>query len=144
MIKTTQIKIKTEEHELFIDITSRIKDIVKQTKIKNGQIIIYTRHTTMGIKIMETEALLLNDFKNFLFRLAPKNGIYYHNEVEKRQVPDNERLNAHSHIWSLFINTSETIPIIDGKMCLGKWQNIVLVECDAGRDREIIIQVIGE
>ena len=90
------------------------------------------------------ETLLASDIKNFLFRLAPKDGIYYHNELNKRQVPDNERLNAHSHIWSFVINVSETIPIIDGKMCLGEWQRIALVECDAGRTRKVIIQVIGE
>jgi len=142
MIKNYTIELETQPHELIIDITDKVKSYLDG--VKNGQVTIYSTHTTMGVKVLESEALLLTDIKNFLYKLAPKDGIYYHNEVQKRQVPDNERLNAHSHLWSFVINVSETIPIINGELMLGKWQKIVLVECDPGRKRTYLIQVIGE
>ena len=144
MIINKQFNIITEQHELFIDITKKIEKIVADTKIVNGQVTVYSMHTTLGIKVMEMEDLLKADLKNFLYRLAPMNGVYYHNNTQIRQVPDNERLNAHSHIWSFVIDSSSTIPIINGMVYLGKWQKIVAIECDAGRERGIVVQVSGE
>jgi len=138
------IKKKTEKR--FMDISEDIKKIIKESKIKNGFVNIFTKHTTCGIKIMENEILSLVDITNHIEKIAPDNKEYQHNRIELRQVPTNERVNGVSHVRMLYFPTSETIPIIDGKIAMGKWQSIFLVEMDYSqpfREREIVIAIIN-
>ena len=104
-----------------------------------GLLHIFTKHTTCAIKIIESELLLLADINNFLNELIPQHNNYMHDKIEIRQVPPNERVNAFSHLRQLMFSTSETIPVVDGKLDLGKWQSIFLVELDPARDREIVL-----
>ena len=94
------------------------------------------------------------DVRFFLDKLAPrwkdpeggqKNIKYLHDLISLRDdVPEDERINGHSHIRSLFFNSSETIPVAQGERMLGQWKSIFLVELDTGRDREIVCTFIGE
>lgn len=104
-----------------------------------GLVNVFTTHTTCAIKIIENEILLLADINAFLDRLIPKNGDYMHDKIEIRDVPINERINAFSHLRQLFLPTSETIPVQDGKLMLGKWQSLFLVELDPIRERDVIL-----
>jgi secondary thiamine-phosphate synthase enzyme len=65
-----------------------------------------------------------------------------HDKIEIREVPVNERINAHSHLRQLLLPTSETIPVENGKLLLGKWQSVYLVELDPIRDREVVLTFI--
>ncbi len=103
---------------------------------------IFTTHTTCAVKIIEGEILLLADINNFLDKLIPKENNYMHDKIEIREVPVNERINAYSHLRQLLLPTSETIPVSDGKLMLGKWQSIYLVEFDPIRERDVIITYI--
>ena len=105
----------------------------------NGLVNIFSRHTTCGVRILENETLLMTDYQRFLEKQAPLDSFYAHNIIEARDVPPDERINGHSHIRTLFFPTSETIPVKNGKMLLGKWQDIFLVDLDPSREREIII-----
>lgn len=129
------MKLQLQTDKTFTDIT----DMIKVEEGFNGLINIFSTHTTAGIRILENEKLLLADYQRVLDQFAPKDGFYGHNIIDARDVPPDERLNGHSHIRTLFFPTSETIPIIDGKMQLGKWQRIFLVELDQAREREVII-----
>jgi len=131
--------MKIETTKTFTDIT----DLVKIPKGFNGLVNIFSRHTTAGVRILENEKLLLADYERILEQFAPKTGFYAHNIIDARDVPPTERINGHSHIRTLFFPTSETIPIVKGKMLLGKWQRIFLVELDPLREREIIITFIS-
>lgn len=131
------MKIKTTK--TFTDIT----DEIKIPKGFNGLVNIFSRHTTAGIRILESETLLMADYQRILEEFAPETGFYAHNIIEARDVPPTERINGHSHIRTLFFPTSETIPIKNGKMLLGKWQRIFLVELDPKRTREVIITFIS-
>jgi len=104
-----------------------------------GLIHIFSCHTTCGVRILENETLLKTDYQRFLEKQAPLDSFYAHNIIEARDVPPEERINGHSHIRTLFFPTSETIPVKNGKMLLGKWQDIFLVDLDPSREREIII-----
>ena len=116
-----------------------ITQMIEIPKDFTGLIHIFSTHTTCGIKILENETLLKTDYQRFLEKQAPSFGSYSHNIIEYRDVPPEERLNGHSHIRVLFFQTSETIPVKNGKMLLGKWQDIFLVDLDPSREREIII-----
>ncbi len=136
-----QIIIRTEKQ--FSPLNDLLKEFV-QNKKGSGIVHVFTTHTTCAIKIIEGETLLLADINNFLDTLIPKDGHYMHDRIEIRDVPTNERINAHSHLRQLFLPTSETIPVQDGKLLLGKWQTVYLVELDPIRDRKIIFSYIGE
>ena len=144
-MKRKIIKINTDK--LFIDITSDVVNFCQSMSQKNGLVNIFSRHTTCCVKILEDELLHKTDVRFFLDKIAPKwkepegdhkNIKYLHDLVSLREdCPPDEPINGHSHIRSLFFNSSETIPVIDGAPILGKWQSIFVVELDPMRDREI-------
>lgn len=136
-----EIIITTEKQ--FTRLNDYLNDFIKDKK-GAGLLHVFTTHTTCAIKIIEGEILLLADINNFLDTLIPKENNYMHDRIEIRDVPVNERINAHSHLRQLFLPTSETIPVQDGKMMLGKWQSVYLVELDPIRDRNVIFTYIGE
>lgn len=145
-IKTKKLKIKTQKSPQFIDLTDEVVSFVGQSGIKNGQVLVCSQHTTAAIKINENEPLLINDMENFLGSLAPQDKFYNHNDFEKRtaNMQKDECPNGHAHCQHLLLQTSETLPIIAGKLQLGAWQRIFLIELDRARERGVVIQVMGE
>jgi secondary thiamine-phosphate synthase enzyme len=133
------IEISTAEPLEFIDLTDRINQFLAAERIVHGEVTIFSRHTTAAIRINEAEDLLLEDFKAFLRSLCPEQRAYHHNDMSRRKPPiaPDERPNAHSHLMHLLLSTSETVPIIDGRLALGTWQRVFLVELDGPRTRQV-------
>jgi secondary thiamine-phosphate synthase enzyme len=129
----------------FIDLTDQAKDLIKASKIKNGLFNIQSRHTTVAVIVNESEPLLISDMKKMLEKLIPKNNEYQHDNFEIRTVNmcDGECANGHSHCKQILLNSSYTFNIIDGKIDLGVWQRIFMVELDRKRDREISLMAMG-
>jgi len=127
----------------LIDLTAKIKKIVKASKIKDGFLIIFAKHTTAGLKISENEPRLLKDIANFLEKAAPRSNRYFHDDIHLRNCPPDERINAHAHLKQFGLNTSEIIPLVNGSLTLGKWQSLFFVELDGSRKREIHVQIVG-
>ncbi len=144
IIHTTNLTLETKEGPSFQDLTAQIQEVVAQSGITNGLVLVFTKHTTSGLRINENEKRLLEDIQLHLEELAPKKAKYLHDDVHLRDCPANERLNGHAHLKSLALNSSETVPLIGGELMLGKWQSILFFELDGGRQREIIVQVLGE
>jgi len=144
------LKIKTKKYLQFIDLTDKIKKLVKETGIKNGLITVFSKHTTLAIKINEKEKGFFKDFAELFDQLIPQKKYYRHNDLSIRtenivcSPGATDCLNGHSHCQHLLLGTSESIPLITGKINLGIWQKIFAIELDAGKNREIIIQTIGE
>lgn len=139
------LEFETKNEFEFIDITSRIKEVFKKSGIKEGLIIIFSLHTTLAIKINEFEALLVKDFFKFLEMLTPKDKEYFHDRLElRKEISVNEPKNARGHIKNLILETSQTIPIFDSTISLGKWQSVFVVETSGPRKRKILVQVCGE
>jgi secondary thiamine-phosphate synthase enzyme len=136
MIERTKIVINTEKQ--FTPLDDYIHDFIKDKK-GSGMVNVFVAHTTCAIKIMEGEILLLSDVNEYLNQTFPKENGYKHDIIEIRDVPLNERVNGHSHMKQLFFGTDVNIPVEDGKMLLGKWQAVFLVEFDPIRDREVYI-----
>lgn len=131
--------IKTEKQ--FTDLKPYIEDFLKD-KRGTGLLHVFVAHTTCAIKIMEGEILLLSDVNDYLTKTFPKEGGYRHDIIEIRDVPIDERVNGFSHMRQLFFDVSTTIPVQDGKMELGTWQSVFLVEFDPMRDRKVILSYI--
>ena len=114
---------------------------------------VYSPHTTCCIFQTENEILHLVDVRFFLDKQAPyvkqpegehRNVKYLHDMISLRaDVPVDEKINGHSHIRSLFFNSSENIPVKEGKLRLGKWKRVFFVELDPERERELIITFIN-
>jgi secondary thiamine-phosphate synthase enzyme len=139
------IKKESRSQIEFVDITHDVDEILAQSGVKSGLVQIFSPHTTAGVAINEKEPLLIQDFQRLLYRLVPIDERYSHDLFElKRTVRSDGRSNGHSHCKNLLVGVSETIPVENGKMLLGKLQSVFLVELDGARKREIVVQIIGE
>jgi secondary thiamine-phosphate synthase enzyme len=129
----------------FIDITDEVVAVVENSGVVFGQVSVFSNHTTAAIKINEHEPLLLQDMARILSEFAPPHAEYEHNDFSRRTVnmTEDECANGHAHIQHLFLSASETIPIIDGRLALGVWQRIFLIELDRSRSRQVMVTVMG-
>ncbi len=144
--KTFCLRVKTEEAPQFIDITEWVSGCISESTIANGFAVVFSKHTTAAVKINENEPLLLEDMAAFLEGVAPRHAPYQHNDFEIRTVnmtPD-ESPNGHAHLQHLLLGTSETVPVINGEMQFGTYQSIFFIELDHPRNREVMVQVVGE
>ncbi len=129
-------------HE-FLDITDDVLRVVHQCGVREGVAHISSIHTTAAISINENEPLLLEDFRSLLQRLAPV-GDYEHNDLSRRyDVGSDEPKNGDAHCRALILSPSESVPITAGRLDLGTWQRIFLIELDGPRSRQVTVQVIG-
>lgn len=114
----------------YIDITDKITDVVEKCRIKDGVCHLFLPGTTAGFLLNENCAMLMGDFNNMYDRLAPSDKLYQH--------PDN----AHSHLRASIVTQHITMPISNGKLKLGTWQKILLMEFDTSdREREVVVTV---
>ncbi len=144
--KSFCLSVKTKEAPEFIDITDWVSNCVIDSRITNGFAVVYSKHTTAAVKINENEPLLLEDMASFLEGVAPRHAPYRHNDFEIRTVnmnPD-ESPNGHAHLQHLLLGTSETVPILNGEMQFGTYQSIFFIELDHPRNREVMVQVVGD
>lgn len=129
----------------FIDITEDVADAVAHSGVENGIAVVFSRHTTAAIKLNESEPELLKDMARFLAEIAPRERDYHHNNFEIRTVnmEEDECPNAHSHCQHLMLSASESVPILDGRLHLGRWQRFFLIELDRSKERRVTVQVLG-
>ena len=143
-IKTEILKLKTKKELEFIDITDKILEMVRKLNVKEGFVNIFSKHTTLAIKINENEKLLMKDYYWLMNKVAPDSGNYFHDKIDLRiNCPENEPKNAKGHLRCMLMETSQVIPIIERKICLGKWQRIFAIETSGARKREVILQIVG-
>ena len=139
------IELETEPGISIYNITPHIRELLATTSIQNGQVLVFSRHTTTALAINENEVRLLSDIKGFLRKLAPETGPYLHNDLHLRpNIPEDEPMNAHSHLMAMMLTTSEVIPIVDGTLALGTWQSVLFFDLDGPRKRSISCQLSGD
>jgi len=131
-----EITLSTNKKQEIIDLTSKVSEIIKKSKVKNGLCNVFAAHATAAIIINENyDPNVCLDILDALNKLIPA-GIWRHDRIDG---------NADAHIKSTILGPSETIPINDGKLELGRWQNIAFVELDGPRsNRKIIVTIIGD
>ena len=139
MVETHKIKVKSDGNCHIIDITGDTAEAVAKSHISNGTVVIFNVGSTAAITTIEYEPGLVNyDMAAAFEKIAPQNGRYEH---EKTWHDDN----GHAHVRASLLGPSLTVPIVDGQMTLGTWQQIVLVDFDTRpRTRTVICQVSGE
>jgi secondary thiamine-phosphate synthase enzyme len=139
------LEIETRGAPEFHDITDDIISVVADSGVTFGQVTVFSSHTTAAIRINENEPLLLRDMARALRQIAPSGDYYEHNDFGRRTVnmhPD-EPANGHAHCQQLFLASSETVPVIDGRPALGEYQRMFLIELDHPRMRKVLVTVVG-
>lgn len=145
-VRGTSIRIATAHPTEFIDLTHRLEAIVADARIRTGLITVQTLHTTTAIVVNEHEPWLLADFAALLQRIAPVDGEYQHDGAPARtaQPTAGERINGHAHCRALLLPSSAGLTIAGGRLHLGRWQRVFLVELDGPQEREVSVVVVGE
>jgi secondary thiamine-phosphate synthase enzyme len=140
------IGVATTRPTEFIDLTERIEALAAGAGIRTGLVNIQSRHTTTAIVVNEHEPLLLTDFDRLLARMAPRDRAYRHDDLAVRTVnltPD-ERPNGCAHCHALLLGASVALNLAGGRLQLGRWQRVFMVELDGPRHREVSVLVLGE
>jgi secondary thiamine-phosphate synthase enzyme len=132
----TILRISTEGKSLG-RFTNKVQDVVKASGIETGLCTVFIRHTSASLIIQENaDPDVLTDLENFLARLVPENNSYIHSMEGPDDMP--------AHIRSVLTHTSETIPVVAGRLALGTWQGLYLWEHRSrGSVREVVVHVSG-
>lgn len=132
------INLKTAAKDEIIDITAKVREIASRSGVKQGLACVFVVGSTAAVTTVEHEPGLVADMHDAMDRLYPRNVDYEHHQ----RWGDG---NGHSHIRASFVGPSLTVPIVDGELQLGTWQQIVFMEFDVKpRSREIAVQVVGD
>ena len=129
------ISLSSKSRREFIDITSKVVEIVQESAVKDGICLVGAPHATAAILVNENERGLINDMLAKIEELFPTSASYSHNSIDD---------NADAHLAAVFIGHSKTFPIAETELVRGTWQSIFLVELDGPRQRrEVHIQIVG-
>ncbi len=138
MVVSKSIELRTRGHCDIQDITSQVKREVTQSGIKNGIVIVFVPGSTGGVTTIEFESGVLFDLQQMFDRVIPTNIAYKHD----LRWGDG---NGYAHVRASLLGPSLTVPLVDGRLTLGTWQQIVFVDFDnRSRSRRLIVQIMGE
>ena len=118
---------------------------VRRFRWRRGLLVVHTLHTTTAILVNEQEPLLHDDLFRQLERLAPRDLAYDHDDPTRRVVnrTDTERTNGHAHCRAMLLGSTVSLPVIDGRLVLGRWQRVLFVELDGPQERTVVATVAG-
>ena len=122
----------------FLDITSQVQNSVANSNIQNGVCHLFIKHTSASLVIQENyDPSVRQDFETIFSKLVPEDFPYVHNMEGKDDMP--------AHIRSALTSTSETVPVVNGKLSLGTWQGIYVWEHrDQTHNRKVMVSMVGE
>ena len=131
---TLQIETKPRA---FVDVTKKVEHAVRESGIKNGICAIFLRHTSASIVIQENaDPAVLRDLQKWMSKVAPESNVYEHDAEGDDDMP--------AHLRTAITKSSESIPVIDGRLALGTWQAIYIWEHRARvHTRELLVQILG-
>lgn len=137
-VVSNKIQISSSGEDDIINITEQISNAIKESKISNGLVTVFVSGSTAAITTIEYEPGLKSDFPEMFSRIVPKDIEYKHDDTWHDG-------NGHSHVRASLIGPSLVVPISNGNLTLGTWQQIVLLEMDTkSRNRNVILQIMGE
>jgi secondary thiamine-phosphate synthase enzyme len=136
-VHTGQLRFSTEGDGDVIDLTEGVQSVLETAGVDSGIVSVFVPGSTAAVTAMEYEPGGVQDLRAALDRLVPAEGDYAHNRL-------NHDTNSHAHIRAAIVGPSETVPVREGRLELGTWQQLVLVDFDdRPRQRTVVVQVIG-
>ena len=137
-IVTDRLKVSTRGDAHVLDVTPGVAAIVERHGLTEGNVLVFVPGSTAGLTTLEFEPGLVKDLPAFFERVVPQAGRYHHEDTWHDG-------NGHSHVRAALLGPSVTVPVANGQMLLGTWQQIVLVDFDnRPRRREVVVQLMGE
>jgi secondary thiamine-phosphate synthase enzyme len=130
-----ELTFSTRKQREIIDVTGEVLTALRESKIKNGLLVAQVPHATAALVLNEGESGLKQDILEKLDDLAPVVGDYQHDRIDD---------NAHAHIKSALVGSSRVLPVVDGEVMRGTWQNFLLIEEDGPRTRRLVVFIMGE
>jgi secondary thiamine-phosphate synthase enzyme len=138
MVVTERISLSTKGDGDMVDITPQIEEKLAQSGAKDGAVTVFVTGSTAGVTTIEYEPGLVADFQTFWQKIAPKGVPYHHDQTW-------DDANGYSHVRASLLGASLVVPFQNGKLALGTWQQVVLVDFDnRPRSREVVVQIMGE
>jgi secondary thiamine-phosphate synthase enzyme len=136
-IRNYRISLRTAGGTDIIDLTGDVAGKVRESEVRNGHALVFVPGATGAVTTIEYEPGLIRDLKEAVERLLPGNRVYHHDE----RWGDG---NGHAHLRAAFLGPSVTVPVVDGRLVLGTWQQIVFIDFDTRpRDRSLLVQISG-
>jgi secondary thiamine-phosphate synthase enzyme len=136
-VHTGLLKLETEGEGQIVDLTQGVLAVVRQSGVEHGVVSVFVTGSTAAVTTMEYEPGGVQDLQETLERLVPRARDYAHNVM-------NGDDNAHAHLRASLVGASETIPLVGGRLVLGTWQQVVLIDFDTRpRRREVHVQVLS-
>src|SRR5512146_682581 len=133
-VETAEFRFSTRGDGDVVDFTGEVQGTIDEIGATSGQALVFVRGSTAAISTMEFEPGGVHDLRAMLERLIPTRGEYEHNRL-------NHDTNSHAHQRATLIGPSETVPILDGRLALGTWQQLVLLDFDdRPRERTVVVQ----
>ncbi|MBQ7258055.1 MAG: YjbQ family protein [Abditibacteriota bacterium] len=136
MTYTKYLTFCTKEKKQFVNITRTCQEIVDESGIREGFMLVSAMHITAGIWVNDNEYGILNDAMEFLEELAPTNKDYRHHNTGE--------VNGHAHLKNLLMHHQVILPITKGQLDFGPWQTVFYAEFDGQRNKRVIFKIIGE
>lgn len=134
-IRTSELRFSSRGDTDVIDVTGEVQAAVDEAGVEEGQALVFVRGSTAAIGTMEFEPGGVHDLREMLERLIPAKGEYEHNRL-------NHDSNSHAHQRATLVGSSEAVPVIGGRLALGTWQQLVLLDFDdRPRERTVVVQV---
>jgi len=138
MVYREDIRVRTKGHRHLQDLTGEVEQIVTRSGISDGLAHVFNVGSTASVGTIEFEPGLANDLPNLLDRLMPPSREYGHEQMWHDG-------NGHSHLQATWLGPSLTVPVADGRLVLGTWQQIFHLECDIkSRDRRVVVTITGD
>jgi secondary thiamine-phosphate synthase enzyme len=138
MISTVDIELQTRGHCDVQDITPSLQDELKKSGMHEGQVLVFVAGSTAGVTTVEFEPGLVKDLNEFFQKIIPEGPDYHHHNTWGDD-------NGSSHLWASLLKPSLTIPFSSGRLLLGTWQQVVVIDFDTRpRRRKVILQFAGE
>ncbi len=138
MVSTAHIDVSTKGRRDVVDITGGVQDAVAKSGMRAGTVTVFVQGSTAALTTVEFEPGLVRDIDLFLEKILPYGDNYRHHETWHDD-------NGAAHLQAALLGPSITIPFVEGKLTLGTWQQVVLIDCDTRpRSRKLVAQVMGE
>ncbi|MBI3092516.1 MAG: YjbQ family protein [Candidatus Tectomicrobia bacterium] len=125
----------TQKHREYLNITREVEEVVAKSGIAEGMVLVSALHITAGVYINDAESGLLQDIEDWLERLAPSGPDYHHHRSGET--------NGDAHLKNLLIGHQVLVPVTEGRLDLGPWQQVYYAEFDGQRPKRLIIKVMG-
>lgn len=134
------LEIETHDRVELVDLTDRVRELVRRASLREGVASLWSMHTTCAIFINEVQSALHADIHRFLEQLVARDAAWMHNDPAHS---DCDRMNADSHLRAMLLGHSLTLQVSGADLVLGTWQRILAAEMDGPRTRTIRVQVMG-